>query len=120
MAKAKSAIPPGLHSVTPHLIAENGAAAIDWYKQAFGAEEVGGRALGPNGRIMHAEIRIGNSIVDLNGSVAGEGDYTDNRATNSGDAIPPKLEGSREVDSKNIAADGQRAANPSKSKLIVG
>jgi PhnB protein len=71
MAKAKNAIPPGLHSVTPHLITENAARAIDWYKRAFGAEEVGGRALGPDGRVMHAEIRIGNSVVYLNDAMGG-------------------------------------------------
>jgi len=66
MAKAKSAIPQGLHSVTPHLMLSDAAAAIDWYVRAFGAEEVGGRAVGPDGKIMHAEIRIGNSVLYLN------------------------------------------------------
>ena len=65
MTKAKSAIPQGLHSVTPHLVLDNAAAAIDWYKRAFGAEELG-RSLGPDGKIMHAEIRIGNSHLYLN------------------------------------------------------
>jgi len=70
MAKAKSAIPQGLHSVTPHLIFEDAAAAIDWYKKGLGAEETG-RAVGPDGKIMHAEIRIGNSIVYLNDAMGG-------------------------------------------------
>ena len=65
MAKAQSAIPQGLHSVTPHLVLEDAAAAIDWYKRAFGAEELG-RSVGPDGKIMHAEIRIGNSHLYLN------------------------------------------------------
>jgi PhnB protein len=66
MAKAKSAIPQGLHTVTPHLMLPDAATAIDWYVRAFGAEEVGGRAVGPDGKIMHAQIRIGNSVVYLN------------------------------------------------------
>lgn len=70
MAKAKSAIPEGLHSVTPHLILDDAASAIDWYKKAFGAEEKG-RAVGPDGKIMHAELRIGNSIVFLNDAMGG-------------------------------------------------
>ncbi len=70
MAKAKSAIPEGLHSVTPHLIFDNAAEAIDWYKKAFGAEERG-RSIGPDGKIMHAEIRIGNSVVYLNDAMGG-------------------------------------------------
>ena len=62
MAKAKSAIPAGLHSVTPHLITENAAHAIDWYKRAFGAEEIGGRALGPDGRVMKAPSEIATAM----------------------------------------------------------
>src|SRR5215831_4506082 len=70
MATAKSPIPAGLHSVTPHLVFEDAAAAIDWYKKAFGAEELG-RALGPDGKIMHAEIKIGNSVIYLNDQMGG-------------------------------------------------
>jgi uncharacterized glyoxalase superfamily protein PhnB len=70
MAKAKSAIPEGLHSVTPHLVFDDAAAAIDWYKAGFGAEELG-RAVGADGKIMHAEIRIGNSVLYLNDVMGG-------------------------------------------------
>jgi uncharacterized glyoxalase superfamily protein PhnB len=70
MAKAKSAIPQGLHSVTPHLVFDKAAEAIDWYARAFGAEELS-RAVGPDGKIMHAEIRIGNSVIYLNDSMGG-------------------------------------------------
>jgi uncharacterized glyoxalase superfamily protein PhnB len=65
MAKAKSAIPEGFHTVTPQLTLENAAQAIDWYKKAFDAKEVS-RAVGPDGKIMHAELRIGNSPIMLN------------------------------------------------------
>jgi PhnB protein len=71
MAKAKSAVPAGFHTVTPHLILDNAAEAIEWYKQALGADEVAGRAIGPDGKVMHAEIRIGNSIVFLNDAMGG-------------------------------------------------
>ena len=71
MAKAKSAVPAGFHTVTPHLILDNAAEAIDWYKRALGADEVGPRALGPDGKIMHAEIRVGNSILMLNDAMGG-------------------------------------------------
>jgi uncharacterized glyoxalase superfamily protein PhnB len=60
---AKS-IPAGYHSVTPSLIVRGAADAIEFYKRAFGAEELG-RMPGPDGKIMHAEIRIGDSIVML-------------------------------------------------------
>lgn len=65
MAKAKSAVPEGHHTITPHLIMDNAAAAIEWYKKALGAEELT-RAPGPDGKIMHAEIKVGNSIIMLN------------------------------------------------------
>ena len=70
MAKAKSPIPEGHHTVTPQLTLDDAAKAIDWYKKALGAEEVG-RAVGPDGKIMHAEIKIGDSPLMLNDEVGG-------------------------------------------------
>ena len=70
MARAKNAIPAGHHTVTPQLTLDNAATAIDWYKKALGAEEVS-RATGPDGKIMHAEIRIGNSRIMLNDPMGG-------------------------------------------------
>lgn len=70
MAEAKNAIPEGFHTVTPQLTLDNAAQAIDWYKKALGAEEVS-RAVGPDGKIMHAELRIGNSRIMLNDAMMG-------------------------------------------------
>ena len=64
MAKASRAVPEGMHTVTPHLVIRGAAQAIEFYKRAFGAEERG-RSLGPDGKIMHAEIKIGDSVVYL-------------------------------------------------------
>jgi uncharacterized glyoxalase superfamily protein PhnB len=61
---AKSSLPPGYHSVTPSIIVRDAAKAIDFYKEAFGAEEID-RMAGPDGSIMHAEIKIGDSLVML-------------------------------------------------------
>jgi PhnB protein len=58
------AIPDGYHTVTPYLILTGGAAALDYYKKAFGAIELF-RMPGPDGKIMHAEIKIGDSILML-------------------------------------------------------
>ena len=55
-------IPEGYHSVTPELNVSGSAKLIDFMKQAFGAEEVM-RMPGPGGAIMHAEIKIGDSMV---------------------------------------------------------
>lgn len=57
-------IPEGYHSVTPYLVVDGAARAIDFYTQAFGATEVM-RMPGPGGRIGHAEIKIGDSHVML-------------------------------------------------------
>jgi len=57
-------IPEGYHSVTPYLTIRGAAKALDFYKEAFGATEIM-RIDGPDGRLGHAEIRIGNSIVML-------------------------------------------------------
>jgi PhnB protein len=70
MAKAKSAVPEGLHTVTPQLTLDNAVEAIEWYKKALGAEETS-RAAGPDGKIMHAELRIGNSRVYVNDAMMG-------------------------------------------------
>jgi len=57
-------IPQGMHSVTPHLICAGAAKAIDFYVKAFGATE-SARLPGPDGRLMHAAVRIGDSTVML-------------------------------------------------------
>jgi PhnB protein len=57
-------IPDGYHSITPYLIVKGGAAASEFYKKAFGAAEVM-RIPGPDGKVGHAEIRIGDSVVML-------------------------------------------------------
>jgi PhnB protein len=57
-------IPEGMHSVTPHLVCAGAAEAIEFYKKAFGAVEQA-RLPGPQGKLMHAMIRIGDSAVML-------------------------------------------------------
>ena len=65
MSSSHKAIPEGFNTVTPHIIVKNGAEAIEFYKKAFGAEEVF-RMPGPGGQgVMHAELKIGNSRVML-------------------------------------------------------
>jgi PhnB protein len=64
MAKAAKPIPEGHHTVTPHLVIRGAAQAIDFYKKALGAQELG-RMSSPDGKIGHAELKIGDSIVYL-------------------------------------------------------
>lgn len=63
MAKVKP-IPEGYHNVTPYLFIRGAARAIDFYKNVFGAKERM-RMPGPDGRIGHAELQIGDSVVML-------------------------------------------------------
>ena len=65
-------IPAGYHNVTPYLIVRNGAAAIEFYKKAFNAVELM-RFPGPGGKIMHAEVKIGDSPVMLADEMPDEG-----------------------------------------------
>ena len=60
------AIPEGMHTLTPHLICADASQAIDFYKRAFGAVEIR-RIAGPDGRLMHAMLRIGDSALMLMG-----------------------------------------------------
>jgi PhnB protein len=72
MANRANPIPKGYHSVTPYLTVNDAARAIDFYQRAFGAQEVM-RMDGPNGKIGHAEIKIGDSIVMLADEMPGMG-----------------------------------------------
>jgi uncharacterized glyoxalase superfamily protein PhnB len=64
MTSSVNPIPHGLHTITPHLVCKGAAAAIEFYKEAFGASEVD-RLAGPDGKLMHAMLRIGDSAVML-------------------------------------------------------
>jgi PhnB protein len=56
-------IPEGYHSLTPNLIVANGLEALDFYEQAFGAEVI--RKLVMDGKLMHSELRLGDSIFSI-------------------------------------------------------
>ena len=63
MAGKVRAIPEGFNTLSPHITVRDAARAIDFYKKAFGAEEIA-RMPGPDGKIvMHAELRFGNSTM---------------------------------------------------------
>lgn len=68
--KKVSPIPAGYHTVTPYLTVNDGARALDFYGRAFGARETV-RMPGPGGKVMHAEFRIGDSLVMLSDEFPG-------------------------------------------------
>ena len=70
MPNAVRPIPEGYHSVTPALTCRDTARAIDFYKNVFGATEVM-RMPGPDGRVMHAELKIGDSMIMLSDEFPG-------------------------------------------------
>jgi PhnB protein len=70
MAAQVKKIPAGYHSVTPYLVVGDAARAIDFYKRAFGANELV-RMGAPGGKIGHAELKIGNSMIMLSDELMG-------------------------------------------------
>ena len=79
-------VPEGRNSVTPYLIVKNAAKAIDYYKNVFGATELM-RMGGPDGKVGHAELRIGDSVIML----ADENVAMGNRSAESIGASPVSL-----------------------------
>jgi uncharacterized glyoxalase superfamily protein PhnB len=65
MARAKSPVPEGQHTISIHLVCKQADKAIDFYKKAFSATEMS-RFAGPDGKIMHATLKIGDSLFFLN------------------------------------------------------
>ncbi len=65
MGQSTKPIPEGYHAITPHLTVRDAGKYIDFLKNAFGAEEVG-RAPGPGGKLMHVEVKIGDSRLMFN------------------------------------------------------
>jgi len=55
-------VPTGFHTLTPHLVCKDAPKAIEFYKKAFGAKELS-VLKSPDGKLMHAEVKIGNSIL---------------------------------------------------------
>ncbi len=65
MPRSKTPIPPGFQALTPHITVNGAAQYIDFLKNAFNAVEVS-RSPGPDGRLMHAHVRIGDANLMLN------------------------------------------------------
>ena len=68
MAQKPSFKPDGFHTVNPYLAVKGASQLLDFLIEAFGAEEVGERFKGPDGSIMHAVVRIGDSMIEVSDS----------------------------------------------------
>jgi PhnB protein len=65
MPERPQPVPPGFHTLTPHLIVRDAARAITFYENAFGAQLLG-KMLTPDGKVMHAAMKVGDSMLMLN------------------------------------------------------
>jgi PhnB protein len=99
-------IPDGYQSVTPYLIVKGAAKAIEYYQQAFGATELF-RVPGPGGAVMHAEIKIGDSIVMLADEFPDMGVLSPTTIGDSAVGLVIYLSNVDEVFSRAIAAGGK-------------
>lgn len=68
--KKVAPVPPGFRTVTPYLSVIGGNAALEFYKKAFGAKELA-RETTPDGKVMHARLKLGDSIIMLSDEFAG-------------------------------------------------
>lgn len=72
MAEKVKAVPEGMHTITPHLVVQNGKKAIEFYKKAFGAQEIGAH-YAPDGKLTHAMLKIGDSMLMMADEFPGMG-----------------------------------------------
>jgi PhnB protein len=112
---ATKSVPDGYHSVIPYLIVKGGADAINFYKKVFGAvEEM--RMPGPDGRIAHAEIRLGDSVVMLADEYPEMGHRSPQSLGGTGVSLMVYLDAVDEV-FKRAIANGAKQLQPLKDQF---
>ena len=99
-------IPPGFHTATPYLTLNDAARAIDFYKRAFGAQEVM-RMDGPGGKIGHAEIKIGDSMIMLADEMPGCGSRSPQSLSGTTGGIFLYVENADKVFNQAVSAGAQ-------------
>jgi PhnB protein len=115
MAQTVKAIPAGYHSVTPYLIYNGAADAIEFYKRAFSAVEIM-RMAGPDGRIGHAELKIGDSHIMLADENPDMGIYSPSHYGGSPVSILLYVENADETVNAAVAA-GAKITRPLKDEF---
>ncbi|MGC2695902.1 MAG: VOC family protein [Candidatus Angelobacter sp.] len=109
MTTSAKPIPEGFHSVTPALVVRDAAKAIDFYKKALGAQELM-RMPSPDGKIMHAELKIGDSVIFISDEMPNPGNVkspqTLGGCTGSFNLYVPNVD---DVFQQAIAAGGKEA-----------
>jgi PhnB protein len=108
-------LPEGYHSVTPYLSIKGAAAALDFYKQAFGAIELM-RMPAPDGGVAHAEIKIGDSVIMLADEFPEMGHHSPQTLGGSGVSLMVYVEQVDAVFKQAIAA-GAKETQPLKNQF---
>ncbi|HWC99425.1 MAG TPA: VOC family protein [Candidatus Sulfopaludibacter sp.] len=106
MPKKVKPVPTNFHTVTPYLTMNDTARALEFYKRAFGAQEVM-RMDGPGGTIGHAEIKIGDSIIMLGDEMPGSGTRAPQAAGSTTVAIMLYVDDADEVYNQAVSAGAQ-------------
>jgi len=112
---ATKAIPDGYHSVIPYLIVKGAVDAIDFYRHAFGAVEQM-RMPAPDGRIGHAELRIGDSVIMLADEHPEMGHHSPQSLGGAGVSLLIYIDGVDEV-FKRAVANGAKELQPVKDQF---
>jgi PhnB protein len=86
-------VPDGYHTLTPYLVVRDATRAIEFYQQAFGAVVRGGIAKGPDGKVMHAELKIGDSVIMLSDEMPQYGSLSPEAIGDSGMGLHVYLDG---------------------------
>jgi PhnB protein len=105
-------IPKGYHSITPYLVVNDAARAIDFYKRAFGAQEKM-RMDSPGGKIAHAELKIGDSIIMLSDEMPGTGARSPRSLGGSAASVFLYVENVDTVFKQAVSAGAKADAEPS-------
>ena len=108
---AVKAIPDGYTSLTPYLVCKGAAKAIDFYTRVFGAEEIV-RMPGPDGQIMHAEVKIGNAILMLADENKEQGHLSPQTLGGSGSSVMLYTDDVDAVYNRAIAAGAKSETAP--------
>ena len=111
MTKQVKPVPEGYHSVTPYLVVQDAARALDFYQRVFGAKEIV-RMNNPQGRVGHAEIRIGDSILMLAEETPNSGVRSPQSVNGSTVSIFVYLEDVDSVFNKALSAGAQEVQRP--------
>jgi PhnB protein len=106
MSTQAKPIPEGYHTATPYLTLNDASRAIDFYKRAFGAQVVA-RMDGPDGKVAHAEIRIGDSMIMLGDEMPGMGNRSPQSLGGTTGGIMLYVENADAVFSQAVSAGAQ-------------